>query len=485
MGKESFLKKGEKAKWNKKTEPKSGKKEVKKQKKKETSTVSEIAISRDVEDMIIAMNEINEDISLKSNEEYNFSDDDNIDDHDVDDDDIVYDNDGSVELSDDESENSCAETNKIPQIDASLDKNEIEDTLSDSNDSNSISVQSNFSDLKKLVLVSDRTVNRMKRDDSIRKLIRDDRRLSRLADTNGSEDLCAIVKRMKKSINIINSQETSVSNSLKIQPASTRSNNNNILNSNDSVKSINVSNNSLRINLQCDKKPGSKLVIVNRDVSLNEIIGIGRTKFAVNNKYNALKVSSDNNDNNIKGNKSYRFLTSIDVSSLLDDVVVILCINQESSSLNESVVNEVNNKQIDKKDEVINGENNSKKKIDTVEIVNKQEYWLPPINQSNNEVQLQSDFNIIRDDPILSQELKRKMNELTFSVHIHFNQYIYIYMSLKILNQENYSSILKSRSTLPIFERKREIISAISSNKVVVVAGETGHIFANYLFEMI
>jgi hypothetical protein len=277
----------------------------------------------------------------------------------------------------------------------------------------------------------------------IRKLIRDDRYARKLV-SNGQvespEKIAAKIRRtMEKEKSILEPKvPVSGSKSESIQKI-------------PSGKSTSVGS-TIRMSVDCPKgksKGQPKIMVFNRDLSVDEIIVQIRPKFNAGNKFNALRVISSN-----------KLLDNIELMSLPDGELLHLVQELKSPVKLPKCV-----------PEVFPNENSDAKLHPVTPMKDSQETDRKEIATMVSEIQVPNAFEIQGDNEFYQEAFDTKSlgPNPALSQEIS-NQF----MALRGMREKEREGIEAQRRSLPIYKHREEILSLVSSNQVILISGETG-----------
>lgn len=278
----------------------------------------------------------------------------------------------------------------------------------------------------------------------VRKLIRDDRKMSvELAHKVAQEK--ASRRSVSNAIMSLETDKTRDKNALPEPPTSDNSSGlpSQYLNLPPGMTSA------LRINVSCESKEnksgGIKLVMADRTNSLNALVQLVRNKFNASKKFSELVIMP-----------AGKIMDPDDLISLPDGTHVVLSVG----SIKETKIQQSLATHIDYLPVANQGHTEDEKKISSVVVIAakkeedqliKEEFWSPPENSNVLEV--------IKTPRILNDEvecllLKKKQEDM--------------------LAHSSYKSILTGRQSLPIHKVRESLLDTIRDNQFVVVSGETG-----------
>jgi flagellar biosynthesis GTPase FlhF len=277
----------------------------------------------------------------------------------------------------------------------------------------------------------------------VRKLIRDDRKMSvELAHKVAQE------KASRRSVsNAIMSLETDKSRDKNALPEPPTSDDSSGLPS----QYLNLPpgmTSALRINVSCESKEsksgGIKLVMADRTNSLDALVQLVRNKFNASKKFSELVIMP-----------AGKIMDPDDLISLPDGTHVVLSVR----SIKETKIQQTLATHIDYLP-VVNQGNTVDKKPSSVVVIAasseedqlvKEEFWSPPEN--SNVLEVIKTPRIVNDEAECSL-LKKKQEDM--------------------LAHSSYKSILIQRQSLPIHKVRENLLDTIRDNQFVVVSGETG-----------
>lgn len=190
----------------------------------------------------------------------------------------------------------------------------------------------------------------------------------------------------------------------------------------------------LRLQLHCEGKSGlSKLLVVGRSSSLDDVIAAARSKFNVGKKFNVLYKADDK--------------TVLDPSSLAllpGEMSLVLATKAPPPTKSDETGRDTTEDKAEHTKVVAPAESKTVKRPawSAVDVM-RAEAAKSALNTSPR-----------CDDPELSQRMKSEM--------------------LERMDHPDYQRLLSDRQALPIYQMRDELLQSIASNQVVVVSGATG-----------
>ena len=283
----------------------------------------------------------------------------------------------------------------------------------------------------------------------IRKLIRDDRRVSHQLEISNTECTNDIVRRLKRSMIIQKSnakldQDTASSAPLVESTAKFMKR---YKDQSNALKEHKSRSTNVRLNVK--KGKDVKVMVIERATPLSEVITQCRMKHNAGKKLNSLSIVSDSDK--VGGKNNLRVLTDIDLLTITDGSELLLC---EASASNEEAGSGEHSKKaaIVEKPEQDETKSSGKAGV-SITKTSERHYWMPPDQLEDAEGSHNEEA--IAPNAEISMALLNDLNALHRSNH--FN-----------------SNVKDKRESLPIFQLRESMLHTIQNNQFVLVAGEPG-----------
>eukprot|EP01039_Chlorochromonas_danica_P010575 gene10575-11716_t len=355
------------------------------------------------------------------------------------------------------------------------DSDDDSDSDSDS-DSDKEAVASPQQNDKNQFVASSNISKSMSRNAFMRKLVRDDRYNRKMYKESSSQSAEIVAARIRRALKMMPaSSKFNGSSSSTAGPAST--NNALVLTPITTTTAAETKaaaaatiKKTVRVSIQCEGGKGksggggNKILVIDRDMNIRDLIKLLRTKFNVGSKYNAIIIQSQQ-----------KLLDEFDMMDIKDGEILIITSN--------SIPPPPSNSKLPPPPE------ESKKSSRGVSSLTPQPPpppSLPPNNTQSNVENAEggsgssgASTSVLREAKQGDEDDQKEEEEIEHFRVTSIERNPSLSAELKenwerVISSEGYQTLKQSRESLPIFAHRSSLLSTILNNQVVVVSGETG-----------